>query len=170
MFILLQPGDTVLGLDLAHAGHLTHGMRLNFSGKLYNAVAYHVGEQDNLVDMDEVECLAREHRSQLMVAGWSAYLRHRDFPTFRGIADEIGAYLMVDIVQFADLVAAGLHPSRSGSSTPAASTSHIPPATTPAAIRDRVLSPLTTKEGGLTSSRSESARPARTPKAGCVRR
>lgn len=111
MVALLQPGDTVLGLDLAHGGHLTHGMRLNFSGKLYKAVAYHVREQDHLIDMGEVERLAREHKPQLIVAGGSAYPRHLDFAAFRRIADEVGAYLMVDMAHFAGLVAAGLHPS-----------------------------------------------------------
>ncbi|PYC78398.1 serine hydroxymethyltransferase [Streptomyces tateyamensis] len=111
MFALLQPGDTILGLNLAHGGHLTHGMKINFSGKLYNVVAYHVDEQTNLVDMEEVERLAKEHQPKLIVAGWSAYPRQLDFAEFRRIADEVGAYLMVDMAHFAGLVAAGLHPS-----------------------------------------------------------
>jgi glycine hydroxymethyltransferase len=111
MFALLSPGDTILGLDLAHGGHLTHGMRINFSGKLYNVVPYHVGESDLRIDMDEVERLAREHRPKLIVAGWSAYPRRLDFAAFRRIADEVGAYLMVYMAHFAGLVAAGLHPS-----------------------------------------------------------
>ncbi|MEV6670342.1 serine hydroxymethyltransferase [Streptomyces sp. NPDC051162] len=111
MFALLNPGDTILGLNLAHGGHLTHGMKINFSGKLYNVVAYHVDEATNLVDMDEVERLAKEHRPKLIVAGWSAYPRQLDFAAFRRIADEVGAYLMVDMAHFAGLVAAGLHPS-----------------------------------------------------------
>ncbi|MBB5781157.1 serine hydroxymethyltransferase [Nonomuraea jabiensis] len=111
MAALLEPGDTILGLDLAHGGHLTHGMRINFSGRLYHVVAYHVRESDHLVDMDEVERLAREHRPRLVIAGWSAYPRHLDFAAFRRIADEVGAYLMVDMAHFAGLVAAGLHPS-----------------------------------------------------------
>jgi len=111
MFALLEPGDTILGLDLAHGGHLTHGMRINFSGKLYNVVPYHVGESDFLVDMAEVERLALEHRPKLIVAGWSAYPRQLDFAEFRRIADLVGAYLMVDMAHFAGLVAAGLHPS-----------------------------------------------------------
>ncbi|MCQ4084314.1 serine hydroxymethyltransferase [Streptomyces sp. RB6PN25] len=111
MFALLKPGDTILGLNLAHGGHLTHGMKINFSGKLYNVVPYHVDEKTNLVDMDEVERLAKEHRPQLIVAGWSAYPRQLDFAAFRRIADEVGAYLMVDMAHFAGLVAAGLHPS-----------------------------------------------------------
>ncbi|MGI5282041.1 serine hydroxymethyltransferase [Nonomuraea polychroma] len=111
MAALLEPGDTILGLDLAHGGHLTHGMRINFSGRLYNVVAYHVRESDHLVDMEEVERLAREHRPKLIIAGWSAYPRHLDFAAFRRIADEVGAYLLVDMAHFAGLVAAGLHPS-----------------------------------------------------------
>ncbi|WP_437178999.1 serine hydroxymethyltransferase [Kineococcus endophyticus] len=111
MAALLSPGDTILGLDLAHGGHLTHGMKLNFSGKLYDVAAYHVREDDHRVDMDEVERLARDRRPKLIVAGWSAYPRHLDFARFRAIADEVGAYLMVDMAHFAGLVAAGLHPS-----------------------------------------------------------
>jgi glycine hydroxymethyltransferase len=105
MAAVLEPGDTFLGLDLAHGGHLTHGMRLNYSGKLYHAIAYHVRESDLLLDMAEVEALALEHRPKLIVAGWSAYSRQLDF------ADEVGAYLMVDMAHFAGLVAAGLHPN-----------------------------------------------------------
>ncbi|WP_310723908.1 serine hydroxymethyltransferase [Streptomyces sp. N2A] len=111
MFALLKPGDTILGLSLAHGGHLTHGMKINFSGKLYNVVPYHVDEKTNLVDMDEVERLAKEHRPKLIVAGWSAYPRQLDFAAFRRIADAVDAYLMVDMAHFAGLVAAGLHPS-----------------------------------------------------------
>jgi glycine hydroxymethyltransferase len=111
MFALLSPGDTILGLSLAHGGHLTHGMKINFSGKLYNVVPYHVDADSGLVDMEEVERLAQEHRPKLIVAGWSAYPRQLDFAAFRRIADEVGAYLMVDMAHFAGLVAAGLHPS-----------------------------------------------------------
>ncbi|MER7014618.1 serine hydroxymethyltransferase [Saccharopolyspora sp. NPDC000359] len=111
MFALLKPGDTIMGLDLAHGGHLTHGMRINFSGKLYNVVPYHVREDDHRVDMDEVARLARENKPQLIIAGWSAYPRQLDFKRFREIADEVGAYLMVDMAHFAGLVAAGLHPN-----------------------------------------------------------
>ncbi|MEO6827917.1 MAG: serine hydroxymethyltransferase [Microbacteriaceae bacterium] len=111
MVAVLEPGDTILGLDLAHGGHLTHGMRLNYSGKLYNAVAYHVRESDMLMDMAEVEALALQHRPKLIVAGWSAYPRQLDFAEFRRIADLVGAYLMVDMAHFAGLVAAGLHPN-----------------------------------------------------------
>ncbi|AEM81554.1 serine hydroxymethyltransferase [Streptomyces violaceusniger] len=111
MFALLSPGDTILGLNLAHGGHLTHGMKINFSGKLYNVVPYHVDAETGLVDMDEVERLAKEHRPKMVIAGWSAYPRQLDFAAFRRIADEVGAYLMVDMAHFAGLVAAGLHPS-----------------------------------------------------------
>ena len=111
MSALLSPGDTIMGLDLAHGGHLTHGMRLNFSGKLYNVVAYHVDETTHRVDMAEVERLALEHRPKLIVAGWSAYPRQLDFAHFRRIADLVGAYLMVDMAHFAGLVAAGQHPN-----------------------------------------------------------
>jgi glycine hydroxymethyltransferase len=111
MFALLEPGDTILGLDLAHGGHLTHGMRINFSGRLYNVVAYHVDAGTGLVDMAEVARLAAEHRPKLIVAGWSAYPRQLDFAEFRRIADEVDARLMVDMAHFAGLVAAGLHPN-----------------------------------------------------------
>ena len=111
LFALAQPGDTILGLDLAHGGHLTHGMRLNFSGKQFDVVAYHVETDSGLVDMAEVERLAKEHRPKVIIAGWSAYPRQLDFAAFRRIADEVGAYLWVDMAHFAGLVAAGLHPN-----------------------------------------------------------
>jgi len=111
MHALITPGDTIMGLNLAHGGHLTHGMRINFSGKLYNVVPYGVREDTHTVDMAEVEALAQEHKPQLIVAGWSAYSRQLDFAEFRRIADSVGAYLMVDMAHFAGLVAAGLHPS-----------------------------------------------------------
>ncbi|ASN51114.1 serine hydroxymethyltransferase [Sinomonas sp. R1AF57] len=111
MHALIKPGDTIMGLNLAHGGHLTHGMRINFSGKLYNVIPYQVREDDHRIDMAEVERLAQEHRPQLIVAGWSAYARQLDFAEFRRIADSVGAYLMVDMAHFAGLVAAGLHPS-----------------------------------------------------------
>ncbi|TDF87886.1 serine hydroxymethyltransferase [Arthrobacter terricola] len=111
MHALIKPGDTIMGLNLAHGGHLTHGMRINFSGKLYNVVPYQVREDDHRIDMAEVERLAQEHKPQLIVAGWSAYARQLDFAEFRRIADSVGAYLMVDMAHFAGLVAAGLHPS-----------------------------------------------------------
>ncbi len=108
---LLDPGDKIMGLALDHGGHLTHGMKLNVSGKLYEVIAYHVSREDLRVDMDEVERLAHEHRPKLIVAGWSAYPRHLDFAAFREIADSVGARLMVDMAHFAGLVAAGEHPS-----------------------------------------------------------
>ena len=111
MFALIQPGDTILGLNLAHGGHLTHGMKINFSGKLYNVVAYHVDEKTGQVDMAEVERLAKEHQPKLIIAGWSAYPRQLDFAEFRRVADEVGALLMVDMAHIAGLVAAGLHPN-----------------------------------------------------------
>jgi glycine hydroxymethyltransferase len=108
---LLEPGDTFLGMALDHGGHLSHGMKINVSGKLYNPVPYHVRREDLLVDMDEVERLAREHKPTLIVAGWSAYSRQLDFAAFRRIADSVGAKLMVDMAHFAGLVAAGEHPN-----------------------------------------------------------
>ncbi len=100
-----------MGLELSHGGHLTHGMKINVSGRLYNIVAYHVDRETSLIDMDEVEQLAHEHKPKMIVAGWSAYPRQLDFERFRAIADSVGAYLMVDMAHFAGLVAAGLHPS-----------------------------------------------------------
>ena len=111
MHALIKPGDTILGLSLAHGGHLTHGMRINFSGLLYNVVAYEVDPDTMRVDLDQVARLAAEHRPKLIIAGWSAYPRQLDFARFRQIADEVGAYLLVDMAHFAGLVAAGLHPS-----------------------------------------------------------
>jgi len=108
---LIEPGDTIMGLALDHGGHLTHGMKLNVSGKLYEVVAYHVRREDLRVDMEEVERLAREHKPKLIVAGWSAYPRQLDFAAFREIADSVGAKLMVDMAHFAGLVAAGEHPN-----------------------------------------------------------
>jgi glycine hydroxymethyltransferase len=108
---LLEPGDTIMGLALDHGGHLTHGMKLNVSGKLYEIVAYHVRREDLYVDMEEVERLAHEHRPKLIVAGWSAYPRQLDFAAFREIADSVGAKLMVDMAHFAGLVAADQHPN-----------------------------------------------------------
>ena len=108
---LLDPGDTIMGMALDHGGHLTHGMKLNVSGKLYEVVAYHVRREDFRVDMEEVERLAHEHRPKVIVAGWSAYPRRLDFAAFREIADAVGAKLMVDMAHFAGLVAAGEHPN-----------------------------------------------------------
>ena len=108
---LMEPGETLLGLDLAHGGHLTHGMRLNFSGKLYENAFYGVSKEDFRVDMDEVRKIALDNKPKVIVAGWSAYPRTLDFAAFREIADEVGAYLWVDMAHFAGLVAAGLHPN-----------------------------------------------------------
>ena len=108
---LAAPGDGILGLELAHGGHLTHGMKLNFSGKVYNASSYGVDPDTFEVDMNVVRDLAHEHKPKVIIAGWSAYPRHLDFAAFRTIADEVGAYLWVDMAHFAGLVAAGLHPS-----------------------------------------------------------
>jgi glycine hydroxymethyltransferase len=108
---LIEPGDTFLGMALDHGGHLSHGMKINVSGKLYNPVAYHVRREDFRVDMDEVARLAEEHKPALIVAGWSAYPRQLDFAAFREIADSVGAKLMVDMAHFAGLVAAGEHPN-----------------------------------------------------------
>jgi len=108
---MIQPGDTMLGMSLAHGGHLTHGMKLNFSGKLYNVAAYEVDPQSFRVDMDKLREQAKEVRPQVIVAGWSAYPRQLDFEAFRSIADEVGAYLWTDMAHFAGLAAAGLHPN-----------------------------------------------------------
>ncbi len=108
---LLDPGDTVMGLELSHGGHLTHGMRINVSGRLYDIAPYHVDRETGRIDMDEVQRIALERRPMMILAGWSAYPRFLDFERFRAIADEVGAYLVVDMAHFAGLVAAGLHPS-----------------------------------------------------------
>ncbi len=109
-FALLEPGDTVLGMSLAHGGHLTHGSPVNISGKYFNFVSYGLGN-DETIDYDKVEALAKENKPKLIVAGASAYPRIIDFPKLRAIADEVGAYLMVDMAHIAGLVAAGVHPS-----------------------------------------------------------
>jgi glycine hydroxymethyltransferase len=108
---LLEPGETIMGLALAHGGHLTHGMRINVSGRLYDIAPYEVDRETSLIDMDEVARIAGERRPKLLLAGWSAYPRQLDFVRFREIADEVGALLMVDMAHFAGLVAAGLHPN-----------------------------------------------------------
>ena len=108
---LLTPGDTILGMSLAHGGHLTHGAKVSFSGKLYNAIQYGVNTETGLIDYDEVERLAIEHRPRMIVAGFSAYSRVLDFARFREIADRVGAYLFVDMAHVAGLVAAGLYPN-----------------------------------------------------------
>ncbi|WP_250453099.1 serine hydroxymethyltransferase [Caballeronia sp. ATUFL_M2_KS44] len=108
---LLTPGDTILGMSLAHGGHLTHGAKVSFSGKVFNAVQYGVNEETGLIDYDEVERLALEHRPKMIVAGFSAYSRVLDFARFRAIADSVGAYLFVDMAHVAGLVAARLYPN-----------------------------------------------------------
>jgi glycine hydroxymethyltransferase len=108
---VLEPGDTVLGMSLAHGGHLTHGTKVSFSGKLYHAVAYGVRRDTELIDYDEMRALAREHKPKMIIAGASAYPRTMDYEPFREIADEVGAVLMVDMAHIAGLVAVGLHPS-----------------------------------------------------------
>ncbi|HSU46498.1 MAG TPA: serine hydroxymethyltransferase [Arthrobacter sp.] len=108
---MITPGDKILGLSLAHGGHLTHGMKLNFSGKLYEVAAYQVEEGNFRIDMDRLREQAIKEKPQVIIAGWSAYPRHLDFAAFRSIADEVGALLWTDMAHFAGLVAAGLHPS-----------------------------------------------------------
>lgn len=108
---VLKPGDTVLGMNLSHGGHLTHGSPVNFSGKLFNFVSYEVSKENETIDYEEVRRLALEHRPKLIVAGASAYSRIIDFKKFREIADEVEAYLMVDMAHIAGLIAAGIHPS-----------------------------------------------------------
>ncbi len=121
---LLTPGDTIMGLSLAHGGHLTHGMKLNVSGRLYDIAPYEVERETSLLDMDRVADVARERRPKMIIAGWSAYPRQLDFPRFREIADEVGALLVVDMAHFAGLVAAGLHPSPVPHADVVASTVH----------------------------------------------
>jgi glycine hydroxymethyltransferase len=111
LMALANPGDRILGLELAHGGHLTHGMRLNFSGKMYEAHSYELNPETFLIDMDIVRARAHEVKPAVLIAGWSAYSRHLDFAEFRKIADEVGAKLWVDMAHFAGLVASGLHPS-----------------------------------------------------------
>ena len=111
MMALANPGEKILGLSLAHGGHLTHGMKLNFSGKMYEPHAYELDPTTYLIDMDHVRERALEVRPKVLIAGWSAYSRHLDFAAFRSIADEVGAKLWVDMAHFAGLVAAGVHPS-----------------------------------------------------------
>jgi glycine hydroxymethyltransferase len=110
-FAAMTPGDTLLGMDLSHGGHLTHGSPVNFSGRLYNIVFYHVKKETGTIDYDEVERLAKEHKPKVIMAGASAYPRVIDFPRFRAIADEVGAKLVVDMAHIAGLVATGHHPS-----------------------------------------------------------
>jgi glycine hydroxymethyltransferase len=124
MLALLQPGDTIMGMSLAAGGHLTHGAPPAQSGKWFNAVQYGVREDDHLVDFDEVERLAREHRPKMIIAGGSAYPRHFDFARFRRICDEVGALFLVDMAHFAGLVAAGEHPTPFGHAHVVTTTTH----------------------------------------------
>ncbi|MFD2840824.1 serine hydroxymethyltransferase [Populibacterium corticicola] len=121
---LINAGDKIMGLNLAHGGHLTHGMKINFSGKLYQVAAYGVEEETSRLDMDKVREQALAERPNVLIAGWSAYPRHIDFEAFRSIADEVGAYLWTDMAHFAGLVAAGLHPSPVPHSDVVSSTVH----------------------------------------------
>ncbi|MBA3746125.1 MAG: serine hydroxymethyltransferase [Solirubrobacterales bacterium] len=111
MMAMINPGDKILGMRLDHGGHLTHGMKINFSGKLYEVVAYGVSDEDSRVDMDALQKIAEQERPQLIIGGWSAYPRQLDWARFREIADSVGALLMVDMAHFAGLVAAGEHPN-----------------------------------------------------------
>ncbi len=121
---LLQPGDTIMGMDLAHGGHLTHGSPVNFSGRLYNVVAYGVRESDELIDYDAMQRMAEEHRPKLIVGGASAYERPIDFARMRAIADSVGAILMVDMAHYAGLIAAGVYPSPVGHAHVITTTTH----------------------------------------------
>lgn len=124
LFSILEPGDTLLGMNLAHGGHLTHGSPVNFSGRMYKVVSYGVERETGLIDYHELERLAREHRPRLIVAGASAYSRFIDFERFRSVADEVGAFLMVDMAHVAGLVAVKLHPSPVGIAHVTTSTTH----------------------------------------------
>lgn len=121
---LLQPGDTILGMSLAHGGHLTHGSKVSFSGKVFNAVQYGLNEETGLVDYDVIQQLANEHKPKMIVAGFSAYSRQMDWNKFREIADSVGAYLFVDMAHIAGLVAAGLYPSPVNIADVTTSTTH----------------------------------------------
>ena len=121
---LMQPGDTILGLSLSCGGHLTHGSSVNQSGKWFNAVHYSVTEDTNIIDMDEVEAMAKEHQPKIIIAGGSAYTREWDFRRFREIADMVGAYLLVDMAHIAGLIAAGLHSNPFPHAHVATSTTH----------------------------------------------
>src|SRR5690606_2627105 len=121
---VLEPGDTILAMNLDHGGHLTHGSPVNFSGKLYRIVPYGVRREDERIDLDEVRRLAREHRPKLIQCGTTAYSRVIDFAAFRAIADEVGAVLFADIAHIAGLVAAGLHPSPVGHAHIVTTTTH----------------------------------------------
>ncbi|MCW9024321.1 MAG: serine hydroxymethyltransferase [Gammaproteobacteria bacterium] len=121
---LLQPGDTILGMSLAHGGHLTHGSRVNFSGKIYNAFQYGLNEETGEIDYEQVEALAQEHKPKMIVAGFSAYSRVVDWQRFRDVADKVGAYLFVDMAHVAGLIAAGVYPSPVNIADVTTSTTH----------------------------------------------
>jgi len=123
-FSCLKPGDTILGMDLNHGGHLTHGSRVSFSGNLYNAISYGLTADTQRIDFDHVRSLAREHKPRMIIVGASAYPRILDFPRFREIADEVGAYLMADMAHIAGLVAANLHPTPLGYADFVTTTTH----------------------------------------------
>jgi len=123
-FAILQPGDTIMGMDLRHGGHLTHGSPVNFSGRLYDVISYGVNRETETIDLDQVERLAREHRPKLIIAGASAYPRSIDFGFFQRVCEDIGAYFMVDMAHIAGLVAAGVHPSPVPHSDFVTSTTH----------------------------------------------
>ncbi len=123
-YAVLQPGDTVLGMDIAHGGHLTHGARPSFSGKQYRAVSYPVSAKDEMLDYDEIRSIAHKEKPKLIIAGASAYSKVIDFQKFREIADEVGAYFMADIAHIAGLIAAGLHPSPIGHAHFTTTTTH----------------------------------------------
>lgn len=123
-FALLQAGDTVLGMSLAHGGHLTHGSKVSFSGKLFNAVQYGLNEETGEIDYEQVEALANEHKPKMIIAGFSAYSRVVDWQRFRDIADKVGAYLMVDMAHVAGLIAAGVYPSPVAIADVTTSTTH----------------------------------------------
>lgn len=121
---LLEPGDTILGMSLAHGGHLTHGSKVNFSGKIYNAVQYGINPVSGEIDYEEVAALAKEHKPKMIIAGFSAYSRRIDWQRFRDIADSIGAYFWVDMAHVAGLIAAGIYPSPVGIADVVTSTTH----------------------------------------------
>ena len=111
LMTFIDIGDTIMGLDLAHGGHLTHGSKVNFSGQMYNSAAYQVNKNTGRLDMDNVAKIAREYKPKIIICGGSAYPRHVEFAEFKTIADDVGAFLMADIAHPSGLVAAGLHPS-----------------------------------------------------------
>lgn len=123
-FSFLNPGDTILGMDLSHGGHLTHGNKVSFSGKLFNSVSYGLNLETQRIDLDQVYDLAKKHSPKVIVVGASAYPRTIDFKRFKEIADEFGAFLMADIAHIAGLVAADLHPSPVGIADFVTSTTH----------------------------------------------